>query len=126
MSTNRVGNPKRVVAYIPVSTDEQKLGPEVQRAAIEAWAARERVTVTAWCIDARVSGGSDLADCPGRGRLAPSPRPGRAVPPRPEAGRTRAAGPPHPPVGHRKGRRELRGRQEGAPHGSKPPREGRA
>ncbi|MBI2943552.1 MAG: recombinase family protein [Candidatus Wallbacteria bacterium] len=65
MKKNRAGNPHLAVAYVRVSTDEQKLGPEAQRAAIEAWAARERVTVAAWTTDAGVSGGSDLADRPG-------------------------------------------------------------
>ena len=65
MKTKRAGNSTVAVAYIRVSTDDQKLGPEAQRAAIEVWAARERVTVAAWCTDAGVSGGSDLADRPG-------------------------------------------------------------
>ncbi|MBI4872598.1 MAG: recombinase family protein, partial [Candidatus Riflebacteria bacterium] len=65
MSTKRVGNPKLEVAYLRVSTDEQKLGPEAQRAAVESWADRERVTVAAWCEDCGVSGGSDLDARPG-------------------------------------------------------------
>src|SRR5947207_2828607 len=60
----RPGNPLLAVGYVRVSTDEQKLGPEAQRAAIEAWAAREGVSVVAWHVDAGVSGGSDLADRP--------------------------------------------------------------
>lgn len=40
----RPGDPKRAVAYLRVSTDEQRLGPEAQRAAIAAWGAREGVT----------------------------------------------------------------------------------
>ena len=60
----RPGNPRLAVAYLRVSTDEQRLGPEAQRAAIETWAAREGVTVVAWHVDAGVSGGSDLADRP--------------------------------------------------------------
>ena len=43
----RPGNPKRAVAYLRVSTDEQRLGPEAQRAAIAAWAVREGITVVA-------------------------------------------------------------------------------
>jgi DNA invertase Pin-like site-specific DNA recombinase len=39
------------VAYIRVSKDEQKLGPEAQRSAIEAWAAREGVQVATWHVD---------------------------------------------------------------------------
>jgi DNA invertase Pin-like site-specific DNA recombinase len=54
------GSPKIAVAYIRVSTDEQRLGPEAQRAAVEAWAAREGVQVAAWCVDQGVSGASAI------------------------------------------------------------------
>src|ERR1700677_2783307 len=47
----KVGSPLVAVAYIRVSKDEQRLGPEAQRASIEAWAAREGVSVAAWCVD---------------------------------------------------------------------------
>lgn len=60
----RPGNPRVAVAYLRVSTDEQKLGPEAQRAAIQAWADREGVAVVAWHTDAGVSGGSEIADRP--------------------------------------------------------------
>jgi site-specific DNA recombinase len=60
----RPGDPRLAVAYLRVSTDEQKLGPEAQRAAIETWAAREGVSVVAWHVDAGVSGGSDLDERP--------------------------------------------------------------
>jgi DNA invertase Pin-like site-specific DNA recombinase len=50
----------KAVAYVRVSTDEQKLGPEAQRAAILDWARREGVEVVAWCSDLGVSGGADL------------------------------------------------------------------
>jgi DNA invertase Pin-like site-specific DNA recombinase len=60
----RPGNARLALAYLRVSTDEQKLGPEAQRATIEAWAAREGVSVVAWHTDAGVSGGLDLADRP--------------------------------------------------------------
>jgi DNA invertase Pin-like site-specific DNA recombinase len=60
----RPGNPLVAVAYLRVSTEEQRLGPEAQRAAIESWAKREGVAVVAWHVDAGVSGGSDLADRP--------------------------------------------------------------
>ena len=52
------------VAYIRVSTDRQELGPEAQRAAIEAWASREGVTVVAWHVEAGVSGAAAIADRP--------------------------------------------------------------
>jgi DNA invertase Pin-like site-specific DNA recombinase len=48
------GSPLVAVAYIRVSKDDQKLGPEAQRASIEAWAAREGVSVAAWHVDAGV------------------------------------------------------------------------
>jgi DNA invertase Pin-like site-specific DNA recombinase len=47
----RTGNPLAAVAYIRVSKDEQKLGPEAQRASIEAWATREGVQVVSWHVD---------------------------------------------------------------------------
>jgi DNA invertase Pin-like site-specific DNA recombinase len=53
-------DPRRAVAYLRVSTDEQHLGPEAQRAALEAWAAREGVTVVAWHTDAGVSGAAPV------------------------------------------------------------------
>jgi DNA invertase Pin-like site-specific DNA recombinase len=45
------GNPHVAVAYLRASKREQRLSPEAQRAAILAWAARERVGVAAWYID---------------------------------------------------------------------------
>ena len=48
------------IAYLRVSTDEQHLGPEAQRAAIEAWAAREAMHVVAWHVDRGVSGAAPL------------------------------------------------------------------
>jgi DNA invertase Pin-like site-specific DNA recombinase len=53
-------DPLRAVAYLRVSTDEQHLGPEAQRAAVEAWAAREGVDVVAWHTDAGVSGAAPV------------------------------------------------------------------
>jgi DNA invertase Pin-like site-specific DNA recombinase len=61
----RTGNPRLAVGYLRVSTDDQRLGPEAQRASIEAWAAREGVSVLAWHVDQGVSGASDLGDRPG-------------------------------------------------------------
>jgi DNA invertase Pin-like site-specific DNA recombinase len=61
---NRPGSPRLAVAYVRVSTEEQRLGPEAQRSSIEAWAAREGVQVAAWHVDQGVSGGSDLGDRP--------------------------------------------------------------
>jgi DNA invertase Pin-like site-specific DNA recombinase len=47
----KVGSARVAVAYIRVSKDDQKLGPEAQRAAVEEWAAREGVQVAAWHVD---------------------------------------------------------------------------
>lgn len=52
------------VAYLRVSTDDQHLGPDAQRAAITAWATREGVTIAAWHTDQGVSGGAAIADRP--------------------------------------------------------------
>jgi site-specific DNA recombinase len=49
--SKRTGASTIAVAYIRVSKDDQKLGREAQRASIEAWAAREGVTVAAWHVD---------------------------------------------------------------------------
>nr|WP_192962717.1 recombinase family protein [Nocardia sp. C-14-1] len=56
------------VAYLRVSTDEQAksgAGVEVQRRDIEAAAAREGWTITAWYSDEGVSGGKGPAERPG-------------------------------------------------------------
>ncbi|HXX69641.1 MAG TPA: recombinase family protein [Polyangiaceae bacterium] len=61
------GSPKIAVAYARVSTDEQRLGPEAQRAAIDSWAAREGVQVAAWCVDHGVSGAAGIEARPALG-----------------------------------------------------------
>ena len=63
-STRTEADTRTAVAYLRVSTDEQHLGPEAQRAAIEAWAAREGVAVVAWHTDAGVSGAAEIARRP--------------------------------------------------------------
>ena len=63
----RPGNAHLAIGYLRVSTEDQKLGPEAQRAAIETWAAREGVQVAAWHVDAGVSGGSALDERPALG-----------------------------------------------------------
>lgn len=45
------GNPQIAVAYLRASKDEQQLSPDAQRAAVEAWAAREGVEVVSWHLD---------------------------------------------------------------------------
>lgn len=49
----------KAVGYLRVSTEDQNLGPEAQRAAIESWAGREGVEIVAWFED-RVSGAAPL------------------------------------------------------------------
>lgn len=61
----RPGDATRAVAYVRVSTAEQQLGPEAQRAKVGAWAARSGVEVVAWHLDQGVSGAADLDDRPG-------------------------------------------------------------
>lgn len=57
------GDPKVAVAYVRVSTQEQDLGPEAQKAAIGAWANRLGVRVVAYFED-RLSGGTKVEDRP--------------------------------------------------------------
>lgn len=45
------GSPLVAVAYLRASKDDQRLSPEAQRTAVEAWAARERVSVASWHVD---------------------------------------------------------------------------
>jgi site-specific DNA recombinase len=68
MKRSRPGNPRLAVAYIRVSTDEQHLGPEAQRAAIDAWAARENIELVAVHLDCGVSGKTELDDRVGLAR----------------------------------------------------------
>ena len=60
----RPGSPFIAIAYIRVSTSAQELGPEAQRAALEAWAVREGVRVAAWCVDQGVSGATPIEGRP--------------------------------------------------------------
>lgn len=55
----------KAVAYLRVSTEDQALGPEAQRAAIEAWAVRQGIQVTSWHQDQGVSGAAPVDDRPG-------------------------------------------------------------
>jgi DNA invertase Pin-like site-specific DNA recombinase len=57
-------SPTTAIAYVRVSTEDQRLGPEAQRAAIERWAAREGVTVVAWHVDQGVSGAAPIDERP--------------------------------------------------------------
>jgi DNA invertase Pin-like site-specific DNA recombinase len=59
MITRRADS-RTAVAYLRVSTEDQRLGPDAQRAAIESWATGERIRIVAWHSDQGVSGGSDI------------------------------------------------------------------
>jgi len=48
-------DPSKAVAYLRVSTEDQALGPEAQRASIEAWAARQGIEVATWHTDQGIS-----------------------------------------------------------------------
>lgn len=63
--SSTAGNQTVAVAYVRVSTDDQHLGPEAQRAAMEAWATREGVSIVEWCVDQGISGASELDARPG-------------------------------------------------------------
>jgi site-specific DNA recombinase len=58
-------NPRLAVCYVRVSRDDQKLGPEAQRAAVEAWAAREGVSVVASHTDQGVCSVTPIDQRPG-------------------------------------------------------------
>lgn len=62
MRRQRAGDPTLAVAYLRVSTDDQHLGEEAQRASITAWAARNSVTVVAWSIDHGISGAAPVEE----------------------------------------------------------------
>lgn len=55
---------KVAIAYLRVSTAEQDLGPEAQRAAIESWARGAGVEVVSWHEDRGVSGAAAIEDRP--------------------------------------------------------------
>lgn len=56
------GNPKKVVGYVRVSTEDQALSPVGQHAAIRAWCQRNDAELVAVHEDLGVSGGSPLED----------------------------------------------------------------
>jgi DNA invertase Pin-like site-specific DNA recombinase len=61
---HRPGSSLVAVAYLRVSTEDQNLGPEAQRAAIERWAAAREITVVGWFED-RLGGATAVEDRPG-------------------------------------------------------------
>ena len=60
MARIRSGSPSVAIGYIRVSTEEQKLGPEAQRAQIADYAARNGLTVAFWAYDQGVSGATPI------------------------------------------------------------------
>jgi len=61
----KAGDPTVAVGYVRVSTDEQSLGPEAQRAAIEKWAKARAVHVLVVFEDHGISGGAPAEKRPG-------------------------------------------------------------
>ena len=61
----KAGDSKVAIGYVRVSTEEQSLGPEAQRAAIEKWAQSRGVRVVAMFEDFGISGGSPAEKRPG-------------------------------------------------------------
>jgi DNA invertase Pin-like site-specific DNA recombinase len=58
----RTGNPQLAIAYLRVSTAEQRV--DQQRDAIERWAGAHGVRVVAWCSDEGISGAAVLDERP--------------------------------------------------------------
>lgn len=58
----RAGDPSLAVAYLRVSTDDQHLGEEAQRASITSWAARNGVTIATWSVDHGISGAAPVEE----------------------------------------------------------------
>ncbi|MBN1773173.1 MAG: recombinase family protein [Deltaproteobacteria bacterium] len=59
------GDTKRAIGYLRVSSDDQALGPDAQRAALERWARAQGVELVAVHADLGVSGGAELDKRPG-------------------------------------------------------------
>lgn len=64
MKRTKQADAKLAVAYLRVSTDDQNLGPEAQRAAIARWAASHDIRFVSWHED-RLSGATAVEDRPG-------------------------------------------------------------
>lgn len=56
--------PRTAVAYLRASTEDQKLGPEAQRATILTYAEREGITILGWHIDQGISGAAPIEERP--------------------------------------------------------------
>ena len=60
MPKRQSANPNRAVGYLRVSTEDQNLGPEAQRVALERWCKAHKVELVAVLTDQGVSGGAQL------------------------------------------------------------------
>lgn len=60
-----LGDPFVAVGYVRVSTEDQSLGPDAQRAAIQAWAGRQGVRIAVTYEDHGVSGATPIDRRPG-------------------------------------------------------------
>ncbi|MBN2359672.1 MAG: recombinase family protein [Deltaproteobacteria bacterium] len=58
-------DPKKAIAYVRCSTDEQHLGPDAQRAALAAWCSANGTELVATFADLGISGGAALDHRPG-------------------------------------------------------------
>lgn len=56
----RPGDPHLAIGYLRASTSDQRLSPEAQRHALEAWAKQHGVRIVSWHVDAGVSGSAPL------------------------------------------------------------------
>jgi DNA invertase Pin-like site-specific DNA recombinase len=65
MARKTILNMDRAIGYIRVSTDEQQLGPEAQRAALRKWSQANCLELTEVHEDLGVSGGTALDKRPG-------------------------------------------------------------
>lgn len=59
------GDSKVAIGYVRVSTEEQSLGPEAQRSAIEGWAASRGIRIAGMFEDHGISGGAPAEKRPG-------------------------------------------------------------
>ena len=58
-------DPRKAIGYVRVSTDEQTLGPEAQRAALERWCEANDIELVGVHLDQGVGGGVELDKRPG-------------------------------------------------------------
>mgnify|MGYP000849697595 FL=1 len=64
MKRSPPGNERLAVAYLRVSTEDQRLGPEAQKHDCELWARQQGVGIVETFIDQGVSGGAELENRP--------------------------------------------------------------